>query len=197
MKVTDPGHTYELDWLDGLPIGVPLRRAQADGAVADGDIFENRLIFVKREGDGYPGNVGHHPGTNMQEVLRALIDRVKYLNAQVPDGRNGMVVRHLRGALLWLEDRAADRHGRTLDPHTWNVDRAIELEPACPECGHVGHAAGACRGGAAPRRTRTFLLYRCDHCLHESLVSAEEHRTRACDRTNCNGTQSPVPEALS
>jgi len=38
----------------------------------------------------------------------------------------------------------------------------------------------------------THMLYRCDHCQHESLVRAEAHRPRMCPQTNCNGTQSPV-----
>src|SRR5258707_13345918 len=42
------------------------------------------LQFVKREGEGYPGNIGHHEGTTMQEVLRVLIDRAKYINGQIP-----------------------------------------------------------------------------------------------------------------
>lgn len=56
MKVIDPGHVYDLRSLDGEQL--------------------NRLVFVKREGPSYPGNVGHYPGTTMQEVLRALIDRL-------------------------------------------------------------------------------------------------------------------------
>lgn len=135
MNVIDPGHVYELDWLDVEP-GLTAEAIEGSGA--------RLLTFVKREGERYPGNVGHHAGTNMQEVLRALIHRTKYVDAQQPDGRNNLVVRHLRGALLWLEDRAAVKHGRTLDPVTWNVDREIESDPTCSVCGHVGHEGG-CR----------------------------------------------------
>ncbi len=45
MKIVDLGHEYTLDSLDGE--------------------CENRVIFVKREGDGYPGNTGCHPGTTL------------------------------------------------------------------------------------------------------------------------------------
>ena len=62
MKVIDPGHKYELAHLDGNGHEV--------------------LTFVKREGDGYPGNIDHHAGTNLQEVFRAALDRVKYLDNQ-------------------------------------------------------------------------------------------------------------------
>jgi hypothetical protein len=53
VRTLDPGHRYALANLDG------------DG--------EDMLTFVKREGMLYPGNVGSHAGTTMQEVLRALI----------------------------------------------------------------------------------------------------------------------------
>lgn len=123
MKVIDPGHEYALDWLDGKP---PLVRP---GGVEDG----NRLLFVKRSGEGYPGNTGRRPGTNMQEVLRALIDRVKYLDGQVHDQRNDRVIDKLREAIWLLEDRAAQRHGRSLTARI----QSIETLPTCKACGHV------------------------------------------------------------
>jgi hypothetical protein len=88
----------------------------------------------KREGPGYPGNVGSHPGTNIQEVLRVLIDRLKYLNNQIPDNHNSLALSDLREALWFLEHRAAERHGRFLKVWPWE----IELEPTCRKCGHIG-----------------------------------------------------------
>ena len=138
MKVIDPGHVYNLDWLDGDP----QQRCDWKDGVGEGNVApENRLTFVKREGPGYPGNVGRHPGTNIQEVLRALIDRVKYLDAQVPHQSNVLVLNALRRAIFNLEVRAAERHGR-LD--AFSVPAAIELEPTCAKCGHVG-CGGECR----------------------------------------------------
>jgi hypothetical protein len=136
MNVLDPGHVYELDWLDGQP-----------GVCEDGDAFnqmhENRLIFVKREGPGYPGNVGHHPGTNMQEVLRALIDRVRYLDQQVLHPNNTLILAHLQLAIFYLEERAAERHHR--EP-TFDVDTPeIENLPVCAKCRHIG-CNGQCHG---------------------------------------------------
>lgn len=119
MKVLDPGHVYLLDTLDGEAL-VSLR-------------------FVKREGPGYPGNFGHYPGTNIQEVLRALIDRMKYLNEQIPDKRNESVMVYLRNALFTLELRAAERHGRGIENFTF----PLEEMPACTKCGHIG-CQGAC-----------------------------------------------------
>lgn len=127
MQIVEPGHIYDLAWYDG--------DAQRP--------FESLLIFMKREGAGYPGNVGHHPGTNIQDVLRALLDRVKYLDAQIPDVRNTSVVMLLRTAIGLLEERAAERHGRLA---TWPPlpYLAIEAYPTCAICGHIG-CAGTCR----------------------------------------------------
>lgn len=119
MRVIDPGHQYALAHLDGN--------------------CEELLTFVKREGDGYPGNVGHHPGTNMQEVIRALIDRLKYLQWQIPSPFNESAVFHLRAALRDLEIRAALRHGRTLDVIV--QQQYLEEYPTCRWCGHVNCCA--------------------------------------------------------
>jgi len=119
MIVTDPGHAYLLTTYDG------------EG--------HKPLVFMKREGPGFPGNVGHYPGTNCQEVLRALIDRVKYLDGQVPCEENVEILTNLRSALVWFEARAARRHGL-------EVSYLVEIEdvPTCSTCGHVvckGHSA--------------------------------------------------------
>lgn len=126
MKVVDPGHVYDLAWLDG-PVSY-----QASNP--------DRLVFVKREGPGYPGNSGHHPGTTMQEVLRAIIHRLKYVDAQIPDDRNETALGFLRLAMFNLEHRAAERHGRTLDV---DIIPAIEDQPTCPKCLHIG-CVGEC-----------------------------------------------------
>lgn len=121
MEAIDPGHKYHLRSLD-LPYG--LERG-----------FET-LTFVKREGPGYPGNVGHHSGTTTQEVLRALIQRAQYVNGQIPDPANGLVIQNLREAIWHLEQRAARRHGRP-----WTLPIAfegIEELPTCPRCNHIG-----------------------------------------------------------
>jgi len=114
MQIVDPGHEYLLDSYDG---GEPVR-----------------LIFVKREGEGYPFNVGHRPGTNLQETWRADIERLLYLQSQKPCEENAIVINKLRECIWQLEIRAARRHGRELPP--FRVD--IENEPTCPGCGHIG-----------------------------------------------------------
>lgn len=119
MKVVDPGHDYYLSCLD-----------------VDHLSLTSRLTFVKREGPGYPGNIGHHSGTTIQEVLRVLIDRIKYVDNQIPDSRNESVLTNLRHSILQLEIRAAERHGRDL--YIVDFDRPIEEMPVCSACGHIG-----------------------------------------------------------
>lgn len=126
MKETEQGHTYELQVLDAEAINLV-----------------HNLIFVKREGKGYPGNRGHHSGTNIQEVLRACIRRVKYLNSQIACTENEGVLLCLKQALYWLEVRAARQHGRELI-----IDMSwIEDMPFCNKCGHIG-CGGECHAVA-------------------------------------------------
>lgn len=126
MWVIDPGHSYRLYSLDG------------DQSI--------ELTFVKREGPGYPGNVGAHPGTNLQEVLRACIDRLEYLHAQIPDTRTIGAGTCLRLAMSLLEHRAADRHGRP-DPSIQGF--SVVSDDFCTTCGHVG-CDGDCQLAPAP-----------------------------------------------
>jgi len=64
MIVIHPGHKYQLDILDGIGY--------------------EEITFLKRNDppEKYPGNDNAYPGTNLQEVCRALINRVQYLESQ-------------------------------------------------------------------------------------------------------------------
>lgn len=115
MKVIDPGHDYDLRTLD-----------MGDRTV--------RLVFVKREGVDYPGNVGHHGGTTMQEVIRALIDRGRYVNAQKPNAETEAAIEHLSIANFLLESRAARLKGRPLAAASL---REFESLPVCDRHLHV------------------------------------------------------------
>lgn len=117
MKVLDPGHLYELAILDG-----------------NDDFGGNVLCFVKREGEGFPGNVGHYPGTTLQEVLRACADRIDYLNRQKPCAENDAIAGLLRTSIFLLENRAARNHGHFLKMES--MARFMQA-PACAECLHV------------------------------------------------------------
>lgn len=118
MEVVDSGHEYILDSLDGEQV--------------------NRLVFVKREGEKYPGNVGSHPGTTIQEVLRALIERGEYVNRQTPSEHTRYAIRYLKWSLYRLEVRAAERHGRTVN---FTIEEAVAGLNKCQMCGHMGCAA--------------------------------------------------------
>jgi hypothetical protein len=114
MKVIDPGHKFLLQSYDG---GEP-----------------QALVFMKREGPAYPFNLGHHSGTNCQEVIRALIERVKYLQHQVACDENETIIQLLRQSLRLFEYRAAQRRGQTV-PQIAREE--LELLPTCPTCGHI------------------------------------------------------------
>lgn len=118
MKVIDPGHNYLLSSYDG---GVPVR-----------------LTFVKRNDppEKYPGNYNAHPGTQIQEVLRALINRTQYVNNQFPCEQTEEVEANLARSIWLLEQRHAERHGQ---PDAMNIHdvEGIEGRDYCSECGHI------------------------------------------------------------
>lgn len=137
MQVIDPGHIYELSVLD-----------QPRNWFKRLFFRKPRLVFVKRKGDKFPGNLTSHPGTTMQEVLRACIYRVAYLNNQKPDARNAEVAHHLQKAIHELEARAAEMHGRPV-PEDWISVYGSQ----CPHCLHVG-----C-GGECHTPTNVIITY--------------------------------------
>lgn len=94
MKVLDPGHKYRLNILDSVDA-----------------LDDETLTFVKRVGYKYPGNITAYPGTTSQEVLRALIDRVKYLHAQLPCWHNHVILYALRLSIYMFELRNAQIKG--------------------------------------------------------------------------------------
>ncbi len=116
MKVIDAGHHYQLQNLD-------------DKGFTD-------LVFVKREGENFPGNVGSNPGPTSQEVIRALLNRAHYVDNQKSFEENESVINALRLALFFLEVRAKRVRGETL---SFGIDDAerIEYLPACKTCGHI------------------------------------------------------------
>lgn len=118
MTVIDPGHKYSLNLLDAK------WNTHSD------------LIFVKRQGQNYPDNKSSHAGTNLQEVIRACIDRVKYLDNQIPCTENKNILLHLRHIIWQLELRAAVRHSRAESITDVDVNN-IEFEAVCFICGHI------------------------------------------------------------
>lgn len=96
MKIIEPGHIYELNWLDGEP------KRLTDGMLHAEYIPENRLVFVNRENTP-------HAGTQTQEVLRALIDRTQHCDRCLRWEGNDQIIAHLRMALVLHEARALER----------------------------------------------------------------------------------------
>lgn len=54
-------------------------------------------------------------GTTNEEVLRVLIDRIKFLNEKLSSEENFAVIDNLQRALFWLEKRTADRAARGVE----------------------------------------------------------------------------------
>lgn len=117
MIEVDKGHTFYLQVFD-----------------YPGDAHSS-LIFMKRKGDKYPGNKDSYPGTNSQEVIRALIARIKYVDNQIQDSRNQVVIWHLRECLYLMEERAAERHNLDIETLTKDQMENIESLPT----GRNGH----------------------------------------------------------
>lgn len=107
MRVLDPSHLYDLQVIDQ-----PNDRL---GIIC-------RLQFVKRQGEGYPGNTGSYPGTLLQDVIRACIDRLKYVDKQIHHNSNWVCINLLRMVIFLLESRAAERHGRTMPPIPYEIE---------------------------------------------------------------------------
>lgn len=88
MKIIEPGHIYNLDHL-----------------CSSGS---ERLTFIKRSG-GAIQYEEEHPGTNTQEVIRALIERTEYLDDVLECIESKDVAWHLRMTLYLYEVRAFRR----------------------------------------------------------------------------------------
>lgn len=110
MEIVDSGHIYRLKEI-GTDPGIQY------------------LMFIKRSGGAVKYDE-EWPGLQTQEVLRALIDRTKYLDSIIPCAETKDAVYHLRMALFMYEVRAyrrkqeevnrkAPRHDDSERPHGW------------------------------------------------------------------------------
>lgn len=117
VRVLDAGHRYELGSLDGE--------------------HPQTLQFVKRcdaeKPWRFPGNTNSYPGATLQMVIRALLDRVAYLQQQIWCPENLVITKLLQLTLWLLEARAARRHKRTY----WHGLRYAAQSPLCLACGHT------------------------------------------------------------
>lgn len=103
MKTLDKGHVYELNQLGG-------------GAQA--------LTFVKRSG-GAVCYEKEWPGVQTQEVLRALIERTKYLDTILPCIETKDAMQYLRMALFMYEVRAWRRKQEKLNREEGSHDDSV------------------------------------------------------------------------
>jgi len=94
LKIIETGHVYDLKNLESPGF--------------------QRLTFIKRSG-GAIQYADEHPGTNTQEVLRALIERTEYLNSVIPCAETQDAVYFLRMALYSYEVRAWRRKQEKLN----------------------------------------------------------------------------------
>ncbi len=83
MRVINPGHVYEVSHLDG------------DGV--------SEISFVDRD------HGRDKEGTTNQELLRVLIDRLHFLDSELPWEGNREIIFHLRQALVLHEMRHLNR----------------------------------------------------------------------------------------
>ena len=92
MKILDPGHHYVMDLIDQHGTAMPHGPRSYIQFNKSQRIHEN----------------GRH-GVTCQEVLRVLIDRVKYLQEQLPCEENKYIIANLRSAIYYFELRADRR----------------------------------------------------------------------------------------
>lgn len=96
-----------------------------------GDDGDQCIDFVQRRkynGERFPDGF-EYPGILSQELIRVLIDRTLYLNAEEPCTEDVEIIHHLRDALTLYESRAARK----------NIEKLVKVEEAkvCHKCHHI------------------------------------------------------------
>lgn len=94
-----PGHTYVLENFEAT----------------DGGGQTIQFIHKEPSSEGAEELATVSDGTTNEEVLRMLIDRMKYLQAKFPCRENAIVITKLEESLMWLEKRTADRKARGVE----------------------------------------------------------------------------------
>lgn len=99
MKILTPGHKYELGNFEAT------------------DQPGQTLQFIeKKESIGHGSPLATvNDGTTNEEVLKMLIDRLRFLGDKLPSRENSLAVTKCEEALLWLEKRTADRKARNVE----------------------------------------------------------------------------------
>lgn len=98
MVILEQGHKYGLE------------NFEMD-ATKEGSLQE--LQFIQKGNPDPNGSLNLIAnGTTNEEVLRVLINRFQYLNAQIPCRENSIVITKLEEALMWVNKRTEDRKNR-------------------------------------------------------------------------------------
>lgn len=99
MKVTIPGHTYEL--------------ANFENKTETGQTLQ--FIHKEPTHEGSTELKTISDGTTNEEVLECLIDRMNFLNSKFPCRENAIAITNLDQALMWLNKRTSDRMKRSVE----------------------------------------------------------------------------------
>ena len=94
MRCVDAGHTYILDSMEGT-------------------VSQTIQFIDKKQVDGQFKTI--KVGTTNEDVLRMLIDRMKWLNNLCGCRENSICITKLEESLMWLEKRTADRVARNVE----------------------------------------------------------------------------------
>lgn len=79
-------------------------------------IYDQTLQFVKKElGNDGKTLVLTKNGTTNEAVIAVLIERMHYLNTEVPSKFNSDAIQYLQLALLALQERTKDREARVVE----------------------------------------------------------------------------------
>lgn len=98
MKVTDQGHTYELENVEGGTQTLQFIRKERGPAGAEADTLKTVIN-----------------GVTTEEVITVLIDRLEFLHSRLPDDQTQAAITSLKAALDLLEARTKDRQARNVE----------------------------------------------------------------------------------
>lgn len=103
MEVLREGHRYKL--------------ANFEPTWEDGSYPEQVIQFIEKvsKEEGFSELVTLHNGTTNEEVLKVLIDRLRYLNNKFPCIENKLAIANLQIALFHLEERTKERLKRGVE----------------------------------------------------------------------------------
>lgn len=96
MNVLTPGHKYGLANFEDRDTTQELQFIEKN------PLPDGQLVTV-------------NDGTTNEEVLKMLIDRLKYLGAKLSSRENSLAVTKCEEALMWLEKRTRDRQDRGVE----------------------------------------------------------------------------------